>query len=482
LENSYQKFAKDVAVIATATFLTSLGTLIFLVLFTKTSGAYAYGIWEQVNVTVDLGIAFGGLSLPYALTRFLAAKKDKQEIQEEFYSVFCVVFLATLAVSFLLIIFANSTAAAFFGGAISIVRITGVIILVWSLDWACLSLFRAFRQMKRYSIFIVADIYGQIGLITYLLLSGHGILSVVLSILAIRAMLFFIIFFIMKSQIGIKRPHFSRIREYLNFSLPTIPASISLWVVASSDRYVIGYFLGAASVGIYSAGYRLGSIILMVGMILNFVLPPTVSKLYDEGKLDEVKTHLSYSLKYFLALAIPFIFGAALVGEQVMRIFSTPEIASQGYFIVPLVALAALLYGSQIVIAHSLILVKKTKIFGAIWTISALLNLLLNILLVPYMGILGAAIATVVAYSLALALITYYSCKEFRFNIEWSFILKSIVASIIMSLVIWRVNPERGLDVIFVIIGGIIMYAVLLLLMKGFKREESRFFRELFHN
>ena len=46
--------------------------------------------------------------------------------------------------------------------------------------------------------------------------------------------------------------------------------------------------------------------------ILGFVLPPALSKLYDEDRMDEVKMHLSYSLKYSLTLAIPFVFGAAI--------------------------------------------------------------------------------------------------------------------------------------------------------------------------
>lgn len=112
--------------------------------------------------------------------------------------------------------------------------------------------------------------------------------------------------------------------------------------------------------------------------------------------------------------------------------------------------------------------------------ISALLNLLLNILIVPHIGILGAAITTVIAYALAPGLTTFYSLREFRFNIEWSFILKSLVASVIMSLAIWVTNPVGTLDVALVIAGGVIIYAASLLLMKSFKREEIKLFRGLF--
>lgn len=480
MESSYQKFAKDVLIIGITQVLTALSGIILLPLITKTLGAHDYGIWAQVQVTIGLALGFVGLGLPYAMTRFLPAKTNKEEIQEEFWSVFCMVFLVTLVVLIILIAAAHFIAAAFFEGATDIVRIIGLIIFVWSLDSVCLSLFRTFRQMKKYSVFMIANTYGQIGLFAYLILNGHGILSMVLAVLAIRVTIFSILFFLVKSQIGIAKPHFSRIREYLHFGLPTIPANISTWVVASSDRYVIGYFLGAASVGVYSAGYNLGSIPFMLAGVLGFVLPPTLSKLYDEGRMNEVKTHLSYSLKYSLAIAIPFVFGAAILAEPVLRLFSTPEIASKGYLVVPLVALSSLSWCIYTVILQILVMTKKMRIVGASWIIAALANLLLNIIIVPRVGILGAAVTTVVAYLIATGITIHYSLREFRFSIDWEFVLKSISASIVMSLSIRLMSPQGTSTMIFTIIAGIAIYGVSLLLLKGFKKEEFKFLRGLF--
>jgi O-antigen/teichoic acid export membrane protein len=480
LENSYQKFARDVLTIAIANALVALSGIVFMPLITKTLGAHDYGIWAQVQVTISLVIGFAGLGLPYAVIRFLAAKTNRGEIQEEFYSVLCVVFLVTLAVSVVLIAAADFIAGIFFGGATDIVRITGLIILVWSLDSLFLTFFRTFRQMRKYAIFVVADTYGEVGLVTYLVLNGYGILGAVLAVLAIKTVVFLILFSLIKSQIGIRRPHFHRIREYLSFSLPTVPGIISAWVVASSDRYVIGYFLGATSVGIYSAAYGIGGIISMAAGILDLVLVPTLSKLYDEGRMEEVKTHLRYSLKYLLAAAIPFVFGSVTLAEPVLRIFSTAEIASQGYIVVPLVALGTLLVITWLPIAYIIILVKKTRITGTIWVVCALVNLGLNILAVPRWGILGAAITTLIAYALALGLTSYYSFKEFKFPIDWRFIIKSLIASGAMSAVMWAIAPKGTLTTILTIVAGLAIYGVAIILLKGFNREEFRFFRGLF--
>jgi len=480
LRSSYQKFAKGVVIIGiTNLLLLFLGGLILLPLLTKTLGARDYGIWAQVDVTIQLVLVIAGLGLPFALSRFLAAETDKVKLQEGFYSAFTIVTLVTLAASILLIVLAEPIAKAFFEGMTEIVRITSLIILVWSLDIMFLSMFRARLQMLNYGIFMIATKFGEIGLIAYFVLNGHGILSVVLCVLAIRTLILLILFFYVKSQVGIKRPSFCNTREYLSFSLPLVPNSVFAWLVSSSDRYVIGYFLGAASVGVYSAGYALGVIPATFAVVLAFVLSPTLSKLYDEGKNSEVKTYLSYSLKYYLALAIPFVFGALVLAEPALRLFTTAEIASQGYFVVPLVALGVLFLGAYGVIAHILVLVKRTKIMALVWVIAAVANLGLNIALVPHLGILGAAIAVLVAYLLTLGIGSYYSFKELTFTIDWRFILKSLVASAMMALIIWSMQPETSLSVIAAVLVGVAIYVVALFLMRGFRKEEVSFFRGL---
>ena len=480
MESSYPKFTKDVLIIGIANALIALSGIILLPLIAKTLGAGDYGIWTQVNVTTNLALTFGLLGLPLAMTRFLAAEKNNNEIQEGFYSIFSFVFLTTLIISFLLIILSNSIAKAFFNGASQVVIITGIIILVSSSDLVCVELFRTFQQMRKYALFITADIYAQTVVIACLVLNGYGLFSILLSVLAIKLILFFALFFLIKSQIGIKKPHFSRIKEYLSFALPFVPSNIASWIVASSNRYAIGYFLGVASVGVFSAGYAIGSIPYMMAVALGIVLTPALSKLYDESRMNEVKTYLSYSLKYLLALAIPFVFGAAILAKSVLSMFSTSEIAAEGYFVLPLVALGTLFLAIYVLMANILILVKRTKVIGATWILCALINLGLNILVVPRIGILGAAISTLISYALVLGLTIYYSLKEIRFNIEWSFVLKSLIASIIMSLVIWKMDSAAISNVILTVSVGVIVYAAALVLFKGFKRREWQFARELF--
>ena len=482
-ESSQQKFTKDVLFIGAANLLVALTGLVMMPLFTKYMGAHDYGLWVQVMVTTGLAVSLIDLGLPAAMNRFLPAKKDRSEIQEGFYSVLCVTLLTSLIFTLVIILSAEFIAEAFFDGATEVVRITGLLILVMVPVGVCLGLLRALGQMKKYAVFTILSSYGQVALIAVLVLNGYGLSAIVFGVLAIRVIELFILLVMISRQIGVRIPHFPMIKEYLSFGLPIIPGAISLWLIATSDRYVIAYFLGASSVGIYSAGYRLGGILSLVVIAIALVLPPTLSRLYDEGKIDEVKTQISFSLKYFLVLAVPFVFGASMLSKQVLMVFSTPAIASEGYFVVPFVALSTLFYGVAIIMGQSLRLVKKTRILAGTWIVAGLANLSLNILLVPHIEILAAAITTLIAYSIALGIITYSSMKEkeLRFSIEWGFILKSVIASAIMSLLIWMADPDRVLSIIATVITSIIIYVVILLSLKSFTGEDIKFFKGLYH-
>ena len=478
--NEHKLFTQRIGLIGITNLLLSLSGLILLPILTKNIPIEEYGIWVQISVTIGLIPAVVMLGLPATMVRFLAAAKEREEIQEGFYSIAFIVLFTSAIASLLLFLFSEPIAAALFDGNLTIARILPVIVFIACLNGLLLNFFRTFQQIKRYSIFLFIRTWLNVALVAYFVLSGHGIFGAVIGLLISSASIFLIMISLIVYEIGIKIPKFTHIREYLAFGLPTVPGNLSSWVVNSSDLYVIGIFLGTAFVGYYSPGYALGNIINMFLAPLSFMLPAVLSKYYDENNMNKVKTVLRYSLKYVLALAIPATFGLSLLSKPLLTILTTPEIASQGYLITPFVALSALLTGAFGVIGFGLFLAKRTDIGGKIWIIAAISNLGLNIVFVPYIGIIGAAMTTLIAFILVFILSTYYSFKYIRFDIDFSSILKSVFASIVMSFVIIMWSPIGLLNILTVIGVCAAVYAAILLLLKGFTKEEIKFFRELF--
>ena len=329
---------------------------------------------------------------------------------------------------------------------------------------------------------MLTQTYLGVFIVSYFVIKGFSLYTALFGLLIANLVVFMIMTVYIISAISFKIPKFKYIKEYLSFGIPTIPSNISLWVVDSSDRYLIGIILGTAFVGYYNPGYTLGNIIILMLAPFSIVLPSILPEYYEKNQLDKVRLFLKYSLKYYLLFAIPSAFGLSLLSKPLLTILTTPEIALNGYLITPIVALSAILYGIYGIIFNIIILKKKTKITGGIWIISAILNVVLNILLIPYFGIICAALVTLFTYSIAFALTLLYSIKFFDFDFDLTFIFKSVAASIIMSSIIIIFNPEGTLNIIATAIIAIIVYFISLWILKGFDTDEIKFIKRLFIN
>jgi O-antigen/teichoic acid export membrane protein len=234
-----------------------------------------------------------------------------------------------------------------------------------------------------------------------------------------------------------------------------------------------------ASVGIYSAAYNIGSIVGIFMSPIGTNLFPTISNLYENNKMEELKTHLKYSLKFYLLLAIPSFFGLAILSKSLLATLTTSEFIS-AYLIVPIVAFGMILFNCSFVSSDVLTLLKRTKIIGLTYGIAAFINLVMNIILVPLIGIIGAAISTLLTFLIFAVVIEILSFKELPFEIDFKFISKSVISSILMAFVVWKLNPYGAFNILVSIGIATVIYFGILTLLRGFTREEYGFLRGFF--
>lgn len=312
--SEYKLFARRIGLIGIVNIISTLSGFILLPILTKTLSTELYGIWALIGITGSLLALLATLQLNNAIARFFAAEKDVNKIRVGFYSVFTLVFLFNLLIIAMILFLSKPLAITFFGGeeATPFVRLLCFIIPSSALNAICIEYFRALQQVKKYAGFLVLQPILNVLLVSYAVLSGYSLLGALVAGIIVNTISLFLSFFFIYSQIGIGKPDLSVLKPYLAYSLPLLPSVASIWIVEISDRYVIAYFLGIASVGIYSAAYNLGSIVRMFMGPIGTILLPAISNLYDNNKLEELKTHLKYSLKLYLMFAIPSLFGSVL--------------------------------------------------------------------------------------------------------------------------------------------------------------------------
>ena len=479
--SEYVRFIQRIGLVGLTNILISLSSLIFIPIITKSFTTAEYGMWAQVNTTIALVPNIANLGLPYTMVRFLSAEKDKEKIKDSFYPMISLTFISTVIICSLFLIFGNTIANALFNGSMQVLYITTVISFFACMNLMLITFFRTFQQMKRYSLFLVLQSDIGVFVSIYLTYAGYNIETVVLGLLTGYAAVFIMMAILIVRYLGIGVGKWSNLREQLAFALPTIPSNVSSWIVDSSDKYVIGILIGSVAVGCYSPGYALGSILLMFLSPFAVLLPAILPEHYEKGDMKEVDKYLSYSMKYYLLLTVPAGVGMSVLSKPLLYIITTPEIALGGYMVTPFVCLGAIFMGMYGITNNILILEKNTMILGKLWIVVAISNIVLNLLLVPYLNILGAAIATLLCYILAFTVTAIASKKTMRLPFNISELLKIVIASAIMGIAVYMMHPNGIINVLISIVAGVIVYFAIIFILKGITRKEIAFFKDMIH-
>ncbi|AMD18128.1 polysaccharide biosynthesis protein [Methanobrevibacter sp. YE315] len=469
--DEYVQFIKRIGIVGIANILISLSGLIFIPIITKNFSTADYGVWAQVNTLVALVPNIVNLGLPYTMVRFLAAEKDKEIIKQSFYSMMLLVLCSTMIMILIFSIFSNQIANALFDGNMQIMAIVTAISFFACINLMLLSYFRTFQKISFYSAFLVLQTYIGVGLCIVLTLMNYPLEVVVLGLLSGYLLVFIAMAILIIRELGFTTK-FKSLSDELKFAIPTIPNNVSSWVVDSSDKFVIGIVIGSAAVGCYSPGYALGSILLMFLTPFAVLLPAVLPEYFEKGDMGKVNTFLTYSMKYFLLITIPAAVGMSLLSKPLLYVLTTEIIANQGYMITPLVALGAIFMGIYGIVNNIIILEKKTTILGYIWISVAILNIILNIIAVPYIGIYGAGISTFVCYFFAFAVTLIYSKKYADLPFDLKSLVKILIASTIMGIFVKLANPNGIINILIVIVIAVIIYFAALLLLKGIDKKE----------
>jgi O-antigen/teichoic acid export membrane protein len=480
-ESITKSLVRDIGVVGLSNVLIMLSGIILLRVMVPGLGVENYGYYVQFTVTLSLIYTFVPLGLPYATVRFLAGSKNKEQLQDDIWSTMLLILIASLIAAALFLALSGTIANALFGGNKEIVTILGLMIPIECMNVTMLNLFRVFQHNMRFAVVTTARTYIDIAIIVLLIGNGYGLTEIFLAMLGLRALLFFALLAYTVLYLGLIRPRFLHMKEYFKFGLPNIPANVASWVSDVSDRYLLGILKGSTSVGYYNPGYTLCQVVSMFMSPVDFVMTSALSKYYNEGKIGLVENVYRFSLKYYLLIAIPSAFGLSVLSMPVLLILSSSrDVAANGYLVTPFVALSMLLFGiGAVTTGKVLFLANRNDLNAFIWIVMALANVMLNLALIPYFSITGAAVATAFAYAIGFVMSVYYSRQFYKIPVDWIAIVKMILASVLMSAVVFMLHPVAIIDVLLAISVGVAIYLVFIVLFGVIDRSELDFMKSL---
>ncbi len=212
--------------------------------------------------------------------------------------------------------------------------------------------------------------------------------------------------------------------KMLPFGLTNVPAYLGAMMVQVIDRPIVQMYLGLGAVGVYQANYRMGFIMMVFVSLFEYAWRPFFMRQHktnDEQARKLFATIFTYfmliSLVAFLLLAffLPYILTTPIMGRQLL-----PMRYMYGMSIIPVVLFAYIFQGMYTNFIAGIYIEEKNKMLPLITGLGAATNVIVNLLLIPSMGIMGAAIATLAAYIVMALGIYRVSQRAYPIAYDWS--------------------------------------------------------------
>jgi O-antigen/teichoic acid export membrane protein len=422
-----RQFLKDSAIYGAASILVRSVSLVLVPLYTRVLAPEDYGVVDILTALTGFVAVTVSLEISQAVARFFTDSDDPNERQgyasTSFWFSFCA-YSAFLAVAAFL-------AAPLSVGLLGVDGLAGVFRVAAAATWLS-GLFYLVQSQLRYSLrpvqFAIASLvfsFVSIGVSAILVLYlRQGVVGVFAG-QVVGGVSGLVVALVLSRDVYRFRFDRDKLAEMLRFSLPLVPSSVAVIVTLYVDRIAINELMTLRDVGLFGVGYRLSSLtaLLMVG----FVGAPT-PLIYAHYREPGTPGELARIFRLFTALALLTCLGLALFARDVLAVVTTPDYVP-GAVVVPLLA-PALLLASMYIFAPGLGIARRTRQIAAINIAAAILNTILNFALVPILGIVGAATATLLSSASLFGANMVASQRLYPVPHDWPRLALAVIASV----------------------------------------------------
>lgn len=312
-----------------------------------------------------------------------------------------------------------------------------------------------------------------LGLVTVLIIfPSLGLNSVFWSgsFIALILLLFFVLSPDIRSGLKVSDFSMSLLRHFFFYGFPLVLVLVSKWILTLSARFIIPVLRPEAP---YELGWLTVSqnivdrtLTLLFQALMMAVLPNIFSAWENTDKMM-VRGIITKLIGWFFILFFPLAVGMSLLSEPVMSLMAGDEYLG-GAVIIPYLALGAFLANLVHYFTLPCSLHKKTLIMTRITIVSAVVNLLLYLVFIPWMGFVGVGVALISTY-IFMIIYSLYSVRNFELiKLPWKMIVQTLIASCVMALAVIFVKSLSSNFWIIIagsILGGGIVYILMLRLM-----------------
>ena len=350
------------------------------------------------------------------------------------------------------------------GDAADLVRASGVAL------WATVNyeqLTALFRVEERSTAFVLAsltNVFLTIGLTLLLVVAlEKGPIGVIVGNFSGTLIVYLALLGYRREQLGLD---FDRglLREMNRFGLPLVPTALFLWVTNFSDRFFLVKLADVAEAGLYSVGVRVASAMVLLLTAFRMAWPAFAYSIRDE---DEARRTYAFVLTYLTVVTAWVALALTLLSPWLVDLLAAARFAESSRVVGPL-AFSTVSYAAYVVVAIGVGRARRTQFNWVVTGAAAVVNAVLNITLIPPYGMMGAAIATVAAYTTMAIGMAWWSQRIYPVPYQW----RRVVTATLGAVALAALGKALGVGIPAAI--GLILAYPLVLFALGFTSREER--------
>jgi O-antigen/teichoic acid export membrane protein len=218
-------------------------------------------------------------------------------------------------------------------------------------------------------------------------------------------------------------------KRMLAFGWPFVPSAVALAAIDFNDRFFLVQLEGTAAVGVYALGVRIAAVLVFFLWAFRLAWPAFA---YSIASDDEARSTYGYVLTYVVAAGVWVATGLSLLAPWLVQLLGPPDFEDAAQVVAPL-CFAAVAFGAYVVVVISIGRARRMASNFVITGTAAVLNVVLNVVLIPPFGIRGAAIATLSAYVAMFAGMAWKAQRVFPVPYQWRRVALAVGAGVALT-------------------------------------------------
>ncbi len=231
------------------------------------------------------------------------------------------------------------------------------------------------------------------------------------------------------------------------FGLPLVPSAFALWALTFSDRFLLVELADEAEVGLYSIGVRVASGLVLVLTAFRMAWPAFAYSITDD---DEARRVYAYVLTYLLVLSSWLALALGVLAPWIVELLTTPAFQPAEDVVAPL-AFGGVAFAGYTVLAIGVGRARRTGLNWTVTGVAAVVNVLLNLVLVPRYGMVGAAASGVVAFVVMFGGMALRAQRVFPVPYQWGRVTTAVGTAVALCVAGRALDVPLGVAVLLVL-------------------------------